>query len=527
VVEFQPLIEFKKFMNDLIKKGFSKNKKTFKRPHENVDLSWPIAKLIGKLLKNELSVLKKITPLIDRVDDGVIAFDVNGLIQVNEKAVRQFGYKSHREFISNPLPMKVIDLKTGKLVTKNTFPSTLVLRGIDVTDREYIVENPIDKREWIAKVSGRIALDMAGERIGILVIKDLTANRKVEEVRAYLDTIIKSSNDAIVGETIDGIITSWNKGAEKLFGYKADEVIGKHAHIFVPKEKREKRGDVRTYLERKGAPHESIRVTKSGKIIPVSVTHSPIYAYGKIIGLSTITRDISKEKELERRKDEFISIASHELKTPVTSLKAFSQLLESRLKYLKDYQSVDYVERMSTQINKITELVNDLMDVNKIEAGRLKYHIETFRLDEIINEAVKDIRAITAGTHKIILSENAKVRVKGDRFRLTQVLNNFLVNAVKYSNYNTKVTVSSKIIGSKVEVCVKDEGIGISKENQKKIFDKFFQANSPLTTSGKGSGLGLFIASEIIKRHNSEIRIRSNHGKGSIFCFKLDIVKSN
>jgi PAS domain S-box-containing protein len=233
------------------------------------------------------------------------------------------------------------------------------------------------------------------------------------------------------------------------------------------------------------------------------------------IGTNT---NIDLQKNNEQRKDEFLSIASHELKTPLTSIKAFNQLLQK----VKDPAKLEpFVDRSSEQINRLERLINDLLDVTKINAGRVTYSMEPFDFGKMIVEAVESARLI-ANKHEIVLDSEANIEYTGDYFRLEQVLNNFISNAVKYSPEGSPVIVRTVAEQEYITVSVQDFGIGIAAEHKGRLFDRYYRVDNTAIRF-QGLGLGLFISSEILKRHQGSCWIESELGKGSTFYFRLPL----
>lgn len=230
--------------------------------------------------------------------------------------------------------------------------------------------------------------------------------------------------------------------------------------------------------------------------------------------------DITERKKLEKQKDEFMSIASHELKTPLTSLKAYGQVLMSDFKRKNDQQSVKLLEKMDVQLNKITDLISDFLDVSRIEAGKLQVDEEWFDLDVLIQEVLESMQ-LTTDKHTILFAAHTTSTVHTNRDRLGQVLINFVSNAIKYSPENTTITITSFTDDHGVAVCVADQGIGISKEKQTKVFERFYRVSEDNRHTKPGLGLGLYISAEIIKLIGGKIWVESNEGRGSRFCFSL------
>lgn len=236
--------------------------------------------------------------------------------------------------------------------------------------------------------------------------------------------------------------------------------------------------------------------------------------------------EIEQRKKLEKQKDEFIGIASHELKTPVTSIKAYTQVLKRKFEKRGDTNSAYQLAKMDAQINKLADLIGDLLDVTKIQAGKLQFHIEEFDFDELVKEIV-EIMQLTAENHDIHLQGSTHKKVYGDKERIGQVITNLISNAIKYSPHNKEIIVKMTGHADKVELCVQDFGVGIEKDKQDKIFERFYRVSGPENMTFPGLGLGLYISSEIIKRLGGKIWVESVLGKGSSFSFMIPIEATN
>jgi signal transduction histidine kinase len=234
--------------------------------------------------------------------------------------------------------------------------------------------------------------------------------------------------------------------------------------------------------------------------------------------------DITERKQLEQQKDEFVSIASHELKTPITSVKAYTQILGQRFRKTEDMKSVELVEKMDAQLDKLTNLIGDLLDITKIEAGRIQFHESYFDFNELIEETVVELQR-TTDKHRITKELQPGVTVYGDHDRLGQVLTNFITNAIKYSPQADKIIVKTDVDKKNVTLYVQDFGVGLSQKDQAKVFERFYRVGGPDQATYPGLGLGLYIASEIIKRHKGRVWVESKPGKGSTFCFSLPMTK--
>jgi PAS domain S-box-containing protein len=529
--------------------------------------------------------------------------------------------------------------------------------------------------------------------------------QEIERKQAMLAAIIDSSEDAIVSKTLEGFITSWNKSAQRIFGYDENEVIGKHISILIPKDKLQEEDMI---LERIRAGlrvqhFETLRLTKAGKLIPISLTISPIRSKdGKIIGASKIARDITDQvkaqqelhmhaqnqelllsvanaivgqldlqvilqkitdittkltgaefgaffynhidakgeaymlytlsgapkeafeklgmprntavfattftgegvlrsddirkdprygknephhgmpkghlpvvsylavpvnapsgktigglffghsqpgvfkpeherllvsiatqggiaidnirlyeeiKMLNERKDEFIGVAAHELRTPITTIKGYLQLLED---HAPDVLAKDLTERAIRQVNKLNRLIADLLDASKIQAGKLEYGMISHFLLPLIRESVDVVSQIypshTIETH--LPSED--IIVTADGMKIEQVLINLLTNAVKYSSGADKIILRVTREKDRVLIGIQDFGLGIAQEHVSYIFHAYYRVEKVQHSVG-GMGIGLYISKEIIERHNGQIWVESEEGKGSTFYFTLPI----
>lgn len=232
--------------------------------------------------------------------------------------------------------------------------------------------------------------------------------------------------------------------------------------------------------------------------------------------------DITEKKQLERQKDDFISIASHELKTPVTSMKAYTQILQKHPLLTTDKSASDMLSKMDLQMNRLTELVSSFMNVYKIGTNKLRLHKNHFDLEKLIAEVVANFQ-YTITSHVVEQKGKSRAGVFADREKINQVLVNLISNAVKYSPGADKVIVNLAKTASKVTVSVQDFGMGIPKEEQYRIYERFFRAKGKKESKIPGLGLGLFVSSEIVKQHGGELKCNSVEGKGSTFFFTLPV----
>lgn len=263
--------------------------------------------------------------------------------------------------------------------------------------------------------------------------------------------------------------------------------------------------------------------TKDGQIRWVS-TRAVVFcdSHGKPTRMLGATSDVTKQKQLEQEKNDFLSMASHELKTPITSLKLFIDLLCREASKSDSEKIVTYAKRIQDQANRLMELTNDLLDVSKVETGKLLLKKVIFNLNDFIKDIVADLQP-TATKHKVIIKDIPNIKIFADRYRIYQVLVNLITNAIKYSE-DGKIIISAIKKEKEVIISVQDFGLGIPKHQQNKIFERLYQAkDSGQSKTYPGLGLGLYISKEIILRHGGRIWVESKKGKGSTFFFSLPL----
>jgi len=262
---------------------------------------------------------------------------------------------------------------------------------------------------------------------------------------------------------------------------------------------------------------------KDGKNLVVQVNSSLIRnKKKKVIAAASIISDITQQKELERQKDDFLSMASHELKTPITSLKMFIDLQRQQLEEKNSQKAKYFNERIGDQANRLKELTNDLLDVSRIQTNKFRFNSEEFDIASVIHDTVEGLQGTTKG-HEIFIKGAKNQQVRADRYRIYQVLVNLLSNAIKYSSAGKKILVEAKRDKDEIIVSVQDFGIGISKTQQEKIFERLYQVTDTQEKTFPGLGLGLYISKQIIERHKGKIWVKSTKGKGSTFFFSLPL----
>jgi len=383
---------------------------------------------------------------------------------------------------------------------------------------------------------------------GITVFGDIAERKQAQEAQSRLASLVQASREAILGKTLDGIVTSWNPGAEALFRYSAAEMIGRPIEVLIPAEGRDTEARLRARVAcgLGVEQYESVRLRKDGTRVDVSITLSPIEGPdGRIAGIATICRDISERKRAEmalrereaqlaaardqaleasRLKSQFLSNTSHEIRTPMTVINGMNELLQDT--DLSPTQR-EFVEAASRAGASLMDIINDILDFSKIEAGRVDLEITDVAILPIVENAI------------ILLSGAARAKgldlsstcppdvpelVRGDASRLGQVLLNLVSNAVKFTDVGGVEVRASRRAGTAgpaVRIEVIDSGIGIAPENQRLLFQPFSQVDASSTRSYGGTGLGLAISAELVEAMGGTIGVSSSPEAGSTFWFEI------
>jgi PAS domain S-box-containing protein len=351
------------------------------------------------------------------------------------------------------------------------------------------------------------------------------AEAALRDREALFRTLIERSADAVQLVTPDGTILYSSDSVEAVLGYRPEEIAGRNVAPYVHPDDLP---DVAAWIAGVAATTDGVgtkqyRVRhKDGSWAWVETTianHLGTPSIGALVGNF---RNITARKELERQKDEFVAAAAHELKTPVTSLKGFAQLLRNRFRRAGDEAAAALMETMDAQVDRLAALVGDLLDATRVEGGRLRLRPVPFDLDDLVNEVVAEL-GLTTERHRIRREGRAGVEIVGDRDRLGQVLTNYLSNAVKYSPTGGEVAVTTEADADGISVCVRDRGIGIPADEVPRVFDRFYRGSGEREGTYPGLGLGLYISAEIVRRHGGRVWATSAEGAGSTFCFRLPL----
>jgi PAS domain S-box-containing protein len=461
--------------------------------------------------------------IIDDSEDAIISKTLHGYITSwNKGAETIFGYTPD-EVIGQHITILIPDERLGE--EDNILGNIRQGNKIEhfETFRKAKSGNLIPISLTVSPIKNK-----AGQIIGVSKIaRNISHKRMAEERQAILASIVENSDDAIISKNLNGIISSWNKGAERIFGYNEEEVIGRHISFIIPSDRIDEETEILKNI-RAGITvdhFQTIRLTKDGKLIDISLTVSPLKdVEGKVVGASKVARDITAEKlaqaiikESNQKKDEFIAMASHELKTPLTSMSGYLQLLAMKV---TDSNSL-FVEKVIKQQEKLNALVNDLFDISKIQSGRLGFSVELFDIGQLIMEIVEPMKEANSN-HEIMTELSPGLIIEGDKMRLEQGLANLITNAIKYSPDGGRIEILAELREPNLHFSVKDNGMGIEQEKLGHIFNQFYRVD-PKDRRISGMGLGLYITKEIIERHGGKIQVKSELGKGSEFTFNIPV----
>ena len=366
------------------------------------------------------------------------------------------------------------------------------------------------------QIAGRHARSL--ESANLTLHDEIDTRLRAEETMLQLAAIVESSNDAICGTTLDGLIQNWNHGAERLYGYSRHEVLGKHVSLIHAEQMKDADLLQRIAAGERVSRLETINLTKDGRKIEVSMTISPILdRTGQIVGASTIARDITDERVLDRLKSDFVGTVSHELRTPLSAIKGFLELVvDGEAGPINETQR-EFLDIAVRNSDRLGALINDLLDMSRIESDRLEMKSGPVDLGAVLAEVGATFRH-EAYTKGLVLREEVPELplVRGDKARLIQVFCNLVSNAIKYTPKG-EIGIRAAPVGDGVEVIVYDSGIGLTPQERAQLFTKFFRGSNPVVTDSRGTGLGLVIAKAILQAHNATIDVESRPGEGTQF----------
>jgi two-component system CheB/CheR fusion protein len=373
----------------------------------------------------------------------------------------------------------------------------------------------------------------------VITFLDLTQLHHAQAQRARLAAIVDSSQDAIVGRTLDGTITTWNQAASEMFDVSTQEAIGNKFAAILPPEGVEEIEHAQQLMEQGGsvAPYESVRRARDGRQLDVSVAMSPIRdAVGKLVGSSAIFRDITELKRVQdqlrretHEKDQFLALLSHELRNPLSPLRTSLELLRSNFDVTKNKLVERSLHIMDRQLTQLTSLVDQLLDAARISSGKIVLDPVELDLNQLVREVLEDHRRLFEDARLTLNTRlpERPIYVRGDRLRLAQALGNLIANAVKFTEPDGRVTVKAESIPSRHQavVTITDDGIGMDSRTQARLFQPFAQSTAAGERSRGGLGLGLWLVKGLVDAHGGIVSAFSaGRGEGSQVTLRLPLL---
>jgi PAS domain S-box-containing protein len=462
------------------------------------------------------------------MDEGIVALLPGGVIGYSNRAFAGL--------VRTPLE-QVVGSPFTRFLPAEQEPAfkSLLERSGDTCHRAEFTLRAGDGSLVPARIS---AQHLEGGQFGgfCLVICDMTEQKKKEQAQAHLAAIVESSDDAIYGTTLDGIIVSWNRGAERLYGYTSEEAIGRSISLLAPSS----RGcEVANLLEKikRHEPvehYETVRVRKDGRELPVSVSLSPVKdAAGSITGASGIARDITDRKKAEealaRRTEElarsnaeleqFASVASHDLQEPLRTVANFAQLLQERYKGKLDAKADEFVDFMVEGVTRMQELISDLVAYSRVE--RRGKDFVPADCAAVLEQALQNLQVAVEESGAQVTHDPLPI-LKCDPAQIVQVFQNLVANSIKFrSAQPPRIHVGVERRPSEWVFSVKDNGIGIDPQYAGRVFEIFQRLHT--RTEYPGRGVGLAIAKKIVERHGGRIWVESKLHQGATFFFTLPV----
>lgn len=425
----------------------------------------------------------------------------------------------------------------------------VLVRNSEFNDYEVQHEfEHMGRRTMLLNARPLLQLEGRSPAMILLAIEDITGRKRTQDDAAQLASIVNSSADAIISKNLDGIIQSWNQGAQKIFGYTAEEAIGQPISMLIPDDHLDEEPRI---LERIRAGeaiehYETVRKRKDGSLLDISLTVSPVHdASGRIVGASKVARDISESKrardallaseerlrqsaaqlaDADRRKNEFLAMLAHEMRNPLAPIRNALEILRRADGHGEVTQAA--IEMMERQVAQMVRLVDDLLDVNRIGRGKVELRRVPVDLTSIVQQAVEIARPICdqKGVLLTVGLSAETVMLHADPLRLVQALGNLLHNACKFTDKGGNAWVDVEREGDEAVIRVRDSGIGITAEHLPRIFDMFVQADTSLERSSSGLGIGLSLVKSLVELHGGTVQATSaGKGQGSEFVVRLPI----
>ena len=411
---------------------------------------------------------------------------------------------------------------------------SIVFTDIAVRHAELTVLLPGNTEKILLVNAMKMGLDNGKNRRYLVAMQDITERiqnvRELNYRKEYFRLLVQNAFDIITIFSEDGTIKYQSESVKRVLGYDPEERINLNIFkdpIIHPDDLKKKHEFFSRAIANPNQPvTEEFRLLhKDGSYRYIEAVCINLLENPYINGLVANYRDVTKQRALERQKEEFIAVASHELKTPVTSIKGYAQIIQTYFQK-SDAQATNLVERLNTQVDRLTHLLENLLDVTKITGGQLELRLTKFDINRLIEEIGEDIRQTTG--RPLVFELQPCPLLTADRDRIGQVLTNLLSNAVKYSPPAGQVIIRSLFelnptLGPVISISVQDFGSGIGEADMREIFERFFRVKDKDNNLIPGLGLGLYISKQIIVRHNGKLEVDSKIGEGSTFTITLPV----
>lgn len=472
--------------------------------------------------------------LVEQSNDGIVVINDKGeVVEANQKYADTLGYSME----------EVLQLHVWDWDNKWT-PEELIeeIKNTDESGRTFeTYHRRKDGTLLDVEVSSNGAI-LAGQKLVFCVCRDITERKRTEEKISEEATrrriLVDQSNDGIVVVNDKGEVVEANQKYADMLGYSMEEVLKLHVWDWEYKSPREEILELIELTDESGLAFETCHLRKDGTLLDVEVSSNGAILGGRKL-VFCVCRDITERKRAEdalihakmdaeaanMTKSEFLANMSHELRTPLNSILGFSQMLNEQIPGELNEKQISYVSNIMKSSKHLVELINDILDLSKIEAGKMELECEIFPIVDLIDETVTLMQPLASKKHistvKDIRTEN--MEIYADRKKIKDIMHNLLSNAVKFTPDRGKICIKASHSNERLHISISDTGIGISKDDQLKIFEPFKQVNSFLTREVEGTGLGLAIVKKYVKMHGGVLKVESDIGKGSTFTFIVPI----
>lgn len=493
-----------------------------------------------KVLRDAKWLEERYRDLLEPTPDAIVIINDTGrIVLMNSQAERVFGY-TRTALIGKPvevlLPPQLHQLHLEHRSRYLTQPRTramgegLELFGVHQDGHEFPVE---------------VSLTPLNTDTGMMVmsaIHNTSERNRLETTRSLLAAIVESSDDAIVSMTLDGLITSWNRGAEKMFGYTAAEMIGQPVTHLLPADIADEESDIlaRIHHNARVEHYETVCLRQDGQRLDIELTVSPLKdSTGNIIGVSKIARDITERKYLEhvlqekqlleqanQAKDQFLASMSHALRTPLNAILGFTGTLLMQLPGPLNTQQQQQLRTIQSSARHLLSLINDLLDLAKLESGEIELRLQPVVCQQVIAEIATELRpwAHGKGLTFDVHVPTTEVVALTDQRALGQILLHLTHNAIKFTEHGSvQIELSQHQNGAQTvtEISVVDTGIGIRSAERDRLFQAFVRVGPSAKRRDEGTGLGLYLSQKLAELLDGRIILQSELGSGSRFTLVL------